>query len=146
MEQNRPFAEERFRVEFNDVDSMNVAWHGNYPRFIELGRRALLDEIGYGYAAMLESGYAWPIVDMRIKYVRPLLLGESLIVRAELVEWENRIRMSFAIVGEGESLPRTKAESVQMAVRISTGESLFVCPACLAEKIDSWLSTKGEAR
>ena len=34
-----------FRVEFYDVDSMGVVWHGNYVKYMELGRCALLDKI-----------------------------------------------------------------------------------------------------
>ena len=44
-----------FRVEFYDVDSMGVVWHGNYVKYMELGRCALLDKIGYGYNEMKES-------------------------------------------------------------------------------------------
>ena len=31
-----------FQVEFYDVDSMQVAWHGNYVKFMEVARCALL--------------------------------------------------------------------------------------------------------
>ena len=51
----------------------------------------------YDYPRMRESGYAWPIVDMRLKYVRPAEFGQRLLVRTEIVEWENRLRISYRI-------------------------------------------------
>ena len=64
----------RARPEFYDIDSMNIVWHGYYPRFMELGRVAILEKIDYGYEAMIASGYGWPIIDMRFRYARPMRL------------------------------------------------------------------------
>ena len=50
------------KAQFYDVDSMNVVWHGNYVKYFETARCALLGEIGYGYEAMRADGYAYPIV------------------------------------------------------------------------------------
>ena len=64
-------AEAEITPQFYDLDPMNVVWHGNYPRFLEQTRCLLLDGIGYGYARMSESGYAWPIVGMGSSGVIP---------------------------------------------------------------------------
>ena len=55
---------------FHDVDSIGVAWHGHYAKYFEIARCALLDSFGYGYNAMRESGFSWPVIDMRIRYVK----------------------------------------------------------------------------
>ena len=54
--------------QFYDLDPLNIVWHGHYPRFLELGRVAVMDKIGYGYAAMAESGFAWPFSDYRMRF------------------------------------------------------------------------------
>ncbi len=74
--------------QFYDLDPMNIVWHGNYPRFFELARTALLAKIGYGYDAMLASGFAWPVIDMHIRYYRPLRLARWVDVTASITEWE----------------------------------------------------------
>ena len=56
---------------FHDCDPMNVVWHGNYFKYLEISRCALLSRYDYDYPQMLESGYLWPVVDARVKYVRP---------------------------------------------------------------------------
>ena len=65
-------AEVIIKIQFYDLDPMRIVWHGNYPRFLEQARAVLFEKISFGYREMSESGFAWPIVDMRIKYVRPI--------------------------------------------------------------------------
>ena len=64
---------------FFDIDSMDIVWHGHYVKYLELARCALLDKFGYGYVQMRESGYGWPIVDLRLKYSRPATFNQPLV-------------------------------------------------------------------
>ena len=82
---------------FHDLDPMDIVWHGHYVKYLELARNALMARFDYDYPQMRESGYAWPIVDMRLKYVDMLPYGRRVIVRAEVVEWENRIKVDYVI-------------------------------------------------
>lgn len=106
-------------VPFFDVDTMNVVWHGHYVKYLEVARCALLDKIGHNYTAMLESGYAWPVIDMQLRYVRGAVFGQTINVRASLVEWENRLKVNYLITDlvSGERL--TRATTVQVAVEIA---------------------------
>src|SRR5580692_6916004 len=89
----RIFAEVETQVQFYDLDPMDVVWHGNYAKFLELARCALLDKIDYNYAQMKASGYAWPVIDMHIRYLQPATFGDRITVRAEIAEWENRLKL-----------------------------------------------------
>jgi acyl-CoA thioester hydrolase len=136
-------AEAVVKVQFYDLDPMEVVWHGNYPRFLELGRCALLDRLDYNYAQMRESGYAWPVVDMRIKYVRPIRMAETIIVTASLAEYENRLKLDYRIRRQSDGQVLTKAHSVQVAVSMATGEMQLESPAILFEKVRA-LSCAGD--
>ena len=57
-------------VAFHDVDLMAVVWHGHYFKYLELARWRLMDRIGYGFAAMRDSGYLWPIIESHMRHVR----------------------------------------------------------------------------
>lgn len=120
---------------FFDIDPMEIVWHGHYVKYLELARSALLDRFDYGYSRMRASGYAWPIVDMRLKYVRPAQLGQRLIVRAEIVEWENRLRIAYRIRDAASSRKLTEAGTIQVAVDLSTREMLYVCPPVLWQRL-----------
>lgn len=122
------------RPAFFDVDPMAVVWHGNYVKYFELVRAALMDRLGYGYKEMRDSGYLWPIVDLRVKYVRPAMLGQPLTVRAEITEFENRLRVEYAISDQaGEKV--TKGYTIQVAVDARTHELQYVCPKILWDKL-----------
>jgi acyl-CoA thioester hydrolase len=84
---------------------------------------------------MRASGYAWPIVDMRLKYVRPAEFGQRLVVRAEIIEWENRLRIAYRIRDAASGRKLTEATTTQVAVDLATREMLYVCPPVLWERL-----------
>ena len=120
---------------FFDIDSMDIVWHGHYVKYLELARCALLDRFDYGYVRMRESGYGWPIVDLRLKYVRPATFNQPLIVRAEIVEWENRLKMAYVIRDAKTGAKVNTATSIQVAVDMKTREMQYVCPRVLWERL-----------
>ena len=120
---------------FHDIDPMEIVWHGNYVKYLEVARTALLAKFDYDYPRMRESGYAWPIVDMRLKYVRPAEFGQRLLVRSEIVEWENRLRISYRIRDAVSGRKLTEATTTQVAVDMRTREMLYVCPPVLWERL-----------
>ncbi|HUX78829.1 MAG TPA: acyl-CoA thioesterase [Alphaproteobacteria bacterium] len=122
-------------IYFYDVDPMNVVWHGNYFRFFEKVRSDLLDLLDYNYPQMKASGFVWPIVDFRIKYIRPLHLQQKIIVEAELVEYENRLKIEYRIYDEDNGEVLTKATSVQVAVKDGSHELEFESPAVLINRV-----------
>jgi acyl-CoA thioester hydrolase len=127
------------KAQFYDLDPMQVVWHGNYPRYLEQARCALLDKIAFNYAEMAQTRYIWPIVDMRIKYVRPIRFGQDISVTATLSEYANRIKIDYVIadVATGEAL--TKAQTIQVAVDTTTGEVCFESPRELQDKVQRQL-------
>lgn len=120
---------------FHDCDPMQVVWHGNYFRYLELARCALLQRYDYDYPQMQDSGWLWPVVDARIKYVRPLRYGQRLRVRAEIVEWENRLRLEYLIRDADSGQKLTTAFTVQVAVDAASLEMQYVSPSVLWEKL-----------
>ena len=127
------------QAQFHDIDPMNVVWHGNYPRFMELARVALLDEIDYSYAAMVESGYAWPVVEMNIRYAHPILLRETVLVTAGLTEWENRLRIDFEIRNKDTRKRLCKAYSVHVAVDMADQTMQWETPEVFRRKVEPYL-------
>jgi acyl-CoA thioester hydrolase len=120
---------------FHDIDPMEVVWHGHYMKYLELARCALLQRFDYDYPQMRESGYAWPIVDLRAKYVRSARLGQRLKVRAEIVEWENRLKIDYRVSDAASGEVLTRAHSIQVAVDMRTGEMCFASPPVLLERL-----------
>jgi acyl-CoA thioester hydrolase len=120
---------------FHDLDPMEVVWHGNYVKYLELARCALLSKFDYDYPQMRESGFLWPIVDMRVKYVAPMVFGQKVRIRAEITEWENRLRVDYQVRDALSGRKVTEAHTLQVAVSIATRELQYVCPSILWERL-----------
>ena len=50
---------------------------------------------------MATSGYEWPIVDLRVKYIRPTHFNQDVFVTATLEEYENRLGAGLLGGGQG---------------------------------------------
>ena len=132
---SRWFAEVEFDVQFYDLDPMQIVWHGNYVKYLEVARCALLDSIGYNYVEMSESGYSWPVIDMNLRYIGSAAFGQKLRVRAELVEHESRLKIDYLITDAATGKRVNRASTTQVAVHIASGEMQFVSPPILFEKL-----------
>lgn len=128
-------AEVTVRVPFFDVDPMQVVWHGHYVKYLEAARCALLDGMGYGYAEMLASGYVYPVVDLQLRYMKSAVFGQDLRVRAELVEWENRLKINYLIVDAESGERLTRASTVQVALDVENREVRWVSPDALLQAV-----------
>ena len=144
MKQKKLSAEIEFSVEFYDVDSMNIVWHGNYIKYFEKARCALLEKIGYGYPQMSQSGYAFPVTDIKAKYIKPLLFQQKVRATATLEEYESLLRISYVIQDAQTGEITTKGKSSQVAVKIDTRATCFDCPDILIEKVRALLSEESE--
>lgn len=122
-------AEIEFDVAFHDIDMVGVVWHGHYLRYFENARWALMNRIGYGFEPMVESGYAWPVVELQVKYVHAARFGERLRARAALVEWENRLVVNYLLTRPADGMRIARGRTVQVAVDARSGELQFACPA-----------------
>jgi acyl-CoA thioester hydrolase len=132
-------AEIEFNVEFYDVDSMQIVWHGNYIKFFEKVRCVLLEKIGYNYCDMEESGWGFPVAGISVKYVNSLRFRDRVRAKAILTEYENCIRIKYELYNAETGKLCTKGESTQMAVNIATGESSLICPPVFINKVEALL-------
>jgi acyl-CoA thioester hydrolase len=123
-------------VPFHDVDVMAVVWHGHYIKYLEIARCALLRMFNYDYPQMRASGYAWPIVECQLKYVRPARFGQWIQVRATLVEHENRIRIAYEVRDRDSGERLTKGLTTQVAVDMASGELQLVAPPIVLQELE----------
>lgn len=115
-------------VPFYDVDTMDIAWHGNYVKYFEVARCQLLDQVSSNYVQMREIGYGWPVVDIRLKYVKPAKFNQRINVYAKIVEWEMRLKIEYVITDIETQEVLTRGYSVQVAVDMKTMDMLFATP------------------
>ncbi|AOM42199.1 acyl-CoA thioesterase [Xenorhabdus hominickii] len=128
-------AEVELTVPFHDADPMGVVWHGNYFRYFEIAREALMNQFNYGYSEMRVSGYVWPVVDARIKYRHPVFFEQKIRVSAAIEEFENRLKIVYQIFDVASGKKTTTGYTIQVAVSETTKEINFVNPDILFERM-----------
>ncbi|EWH10613.1 4-hydroxybenzoyl-CoA thioesterase [Catenovulum agarivorans DS-2] len=126
-------------VQFYDVDAMRVVWHGNYVKYLEKARCELLQMFDYNYLDMEASGYIWPVVDMRIKYVQSAKLAKTIEVTASLVEYESRLKIEYVIRDVETDAVLTKAYTVQVAIDMQTEEMQYQSPQVVLDKLAAYI-------
>lgn len=125
-------------VEFPDLDPMAIAWHGHYLRYFESARVALMRRIGYDYPDMQASGYSWPIIEARLRYIRAARYAQKLCVTAGIEEWETRLLIGYLITDAGDKARVTSGYTIQCAVN-AAGELQLESPPVLREKLGKFL-------
>lgn len=126
-----------FKVAFFDVDSMEVMWHGNYVKYLEMARCELLDELGYNYIAMKKDGYAFPIVKLDVKYVRPAFFNDIIKITTTLSECETFLKFHYLIENEkGEKL--SEANTAQAVIDMKSLQTCFEMPEALIKAIEAY--------
>lgn len=66
---------------YADTDMMGVMYHANYLKWFELGRTQFIEDIGFSYLTMEESGYYAPVYDAHITYKKAIRYGEQAYVQ-----------------------------------------------------------------
>lgn len=127
--------EVELEVPFHDVDQMGVAWHGHYVKYLEIARTALMRRLGLDFPQMSAADFLFPVVECHLKYIRPLRYGQRVRVRAELQEYQNRLKVGYVISDAAMGTRLNTAHTVQLAVRASNGELAFELPPVLLEAI-----------
>ncbi len=128
-------AEVELIVPFHDVDMLGITWHGHYCKYLEIARCALLDKIDYGYMAMKDTGYVWPIVDLQLRFVRPARFDQRIRVVAELVEWEYRMKIKYRIIDVTTDTVLAKGYTIQAAVDAVTGDMSYASPEVFLRRL-----------
>jgi acyl-CoA thioester hydrolase len=73
------------RVRYCECDPMNVAHHGAYPAWFEMGRTELLRGQGLTYRQLEADGVFLAVVKLEIRYRRPARYDDELVVITRLL-------------------------------------------------------------
>lgn len=114
------------RVEFYDIDSMDVVWHGNYVKFLEIARCAFLRDLGYEYGHFKQDGIVLPIVKMDFKFIKPCSFGDELRIRVIVDDFITMLKISYEIYKNNDLI--CKAKTTQAYVNYHKMLTLFEIP------------------
>jgi len=107
-------AEKRVEVRYAETDQMGVVYHANYLVWMEIGRAALIEQLGFRYTDMEKEGVIAPVTDLQISYKKPLRYGETATVRTWIESYDG-IRVTYAyeiLTPDGELAATGKTQHV----------------------------------
>jgi len=92
-------------VRYAETDQMGVVYHANYLIWMELGRTALIQELGFNYAEMEEDGVISPVLDIQASYKKPIRYGEKAIVSTWIEKYDGlRVTYGYEIMNKAGEL------------------------------------------
>lgn len=87
-------SEKEIDIRYAETDQMGVVYHANYLVWMEIGRTALIQELGFTYAGLEERGYLSPVTDLSIQYKAAMRYGQVAKVRT-WIESHGRVRTTY---------------------------------------------------
>ena len=82
------YHETSITVRFNEIDAYQVAWHGHYVAWMEIGRISLAAQFGLDAFQLGELGFLGPVVSLEVKYLHPARYNDELTIRTRLRQSE----------------------------------------------------------
>lgn len=121
-------------VRFNEVDSYQVAWHGHYVTWMEVGRNDLAGRFGLNAEQIGAAGYRAPVVNLELSYKRPVRFNEHLVVGTTARRTETAtLEFLSRIVGADGSVVATG--STLHVLTDSEGVLLYRLPPVIGERL-----------
>ncbi|MDR2772985.1 MAG: acyl-CoA thioesterase [Elusimicrobiota bacterium] len=82
-------------VRFDELDPLNIMWHGNYASFFEEGRMALGLKYNISYQDFYKNDVVIPLKKFYTYYVLPLEFGKVYTIETKL-HWNEAARLDFS--------------------------------------------------
>lgn len=133
------YHETKVKVRFNEVDSYQVAWHGHYVAWMEIGRNDLAGEFGLDAAQLAAVGFMGPVVALDLKFLRPARFNDELVIQTTLRP-SNTATLEFLTTIIGPNGSRLATGTTTHALTDMNGILQFQLPPQIKERLDNLLA------
>src|SRR5712691_2651041 len=94
----------RLRVRFCETDAMAVVHHASYLAYLEESRVEYLRSIGRPYHDLRSEGVEFPVVEIALRYLRPLRFDDVVDVHVMIASASRAtFQMSYLLRAHGET-------------------------------------------
>lgn len=127
-------SEVKVRVRYSETDRMGYVYYGNYASYFEVARVEALRDIGMPYLRMEEEGFLLPVLDYKVRYLKPAYYDDLLIIKTSISQLPSvKIMFSYEVFGaDGQKL--NEAETTLVFINKETGKPCRA-PKELLEKL-----------
>ena len=71
----------KFRIRYSHTDKMGYLYYGRYANFYEAARVELFRSLGFSYKKLEDEGIGMPVVNMKSKFLHPIMYDELIKVK-----------------------------------------------------------------
>ena len=126
------------RVQPHHTDHAGVVWHGSYVSWMEEARIECLRSRGVAYSDLVELGCTLPVVELSLRYHRPLKMGDEAIVKTRLAHLDRvRVIWQYQIESSAAQALCVSARVTLVAVDSASGKILRQLPLPVKEALAS---------
>jgi acyl-CoA thioester hydrolase len=128
-------------VRFNEVDAYQVAWHGHYVAWMEVGRSELAGRFGLDAFQLGALGYLGPVVALEVKYLRPARYNDVLTVCTTLAPSVTATLVFESVILDSDG-KKLATGLTRHALTDLNGVLQFQMPHVVAERVEqmkAWL-------
>lgn len=129
------------QIRFEEVDMLQIAWHGHFTSFFEDARIKLGEKYKIGYMDLYANGILAPIKTVHVDYIHPLRFREKITIEGILHYSEaSRINSEYIIRN---SQNKVAATGFTVQMMLNTDYELFlVQPEFYRNFCDRWKAGK----
>jgi len=94
--------ENTLRVRYAETDRMGYVYYGNYASFFEVARVEALRSLGMSYKHMEDEGFLLPVMEYKIKYLKPAFYDDELTIKTQIPEMPTaRMVFTYEVFNQG---------------------------------------------
>ena len=117
------------RVRYAETDQMGYVYYGHYATYYEIGRVETFRKLGLSYKKLEDSGVMMPVLDLKIKFIKPAKYDDLLIIRTVIRKLPTvRIHFEYEIfsVSALQDRPGREEEADEHKRLLNIGETTLV--------------------
>ena len=116
--------EVKIRVRYAETDQMSYVYYGNYATYLEVARVETFRFLGVSYKEMEADGILMPVLELRTKYIKPVLYDDEIKVKVKISDKPNvRIHFDYEIYNQQDILT-TIASTTLVFISKETGRPI----------------------
>lgn len=124
------------RAQPHHTDYAGVVWHGSYIVWMEEARIECLRSINIEIAELIALGCDLPVVELSVRYHRPIELGMAAVVKTRMAEVSGvRINWDYQIASSDGQVLYATAWVTLVAVDLEKGKIIRKLPSAVLAKL-----------
>ncbi len=91
----------KHKVQYYETDKMRITHHSNYIRFMEEARLDFLEQLGWGYDKMEESGIISPVISVSCDYRKTTTYPDVIVIEVSVLECSGvKLKLGYTMTVE----------------------------------------------